>query len=218
MRDPRTVFWRICFLCRKQSITVNTEVTLQKSQSRKTFCLPFIYVCMNLTAHFNRKFLDSCLKSLLFRPPFRLHRGGMHHPLSLRLQTQRMVQLVALQQVLRQRSQSSLQVAQGEALQRRPAVSQTGPHQPGTEPETQTSLRTTKYRCRNYKPRQWKQKSFIVLRKPVWPVLSGEMVRLFKDVGTKSSKIFLLQLSSEDLNHDFLDFSCAKVYLYLFQE
>jgi len=41
------------------------------------------------------------------------------------------VQLVALQQVLRQRGQSSLKVAQGEALQWGKAVPQTGPRQPG---------------------------------------------------------------------------------------
>ena len=49
-----------------------------------------------------------------------------------------MVQLVTLQQVLRQRGQSSLQMASRETLQRWPAVSQTGPHQPGTDAETET--------------------------------------------------------------------------------
>lgn len=49
-----------------------------------------------------------------------------------------MVQLVSLQQVLRQRCQSSLQVAQGETVQWRPAMSQTGSHQPGTNTETGT--------------------------------------------------------------------------------
>lgn len=61
----------------------------------------------------------------------RLHRGGLHHPLPVRLQTERVVQLVAMQQVLRQRGQSSLQVAEGEAVQRRPTVSQAGPRQSG---------------------------------------------------------------------------------------
>lgn len=42
-----------------------------------------------------------------------------------------MVQLVTLQQVLWQRGQSSLQVAQGEALQWWPTVSQAGPRQSG---------------------------------------------------------------------------------------
>lgn len=46
----------------------------------------------------------------------RLHRGGLQHPLSLRLQTERVVQLVTLQQVLRQWGQSSLQMAPRKAL------------------------------------------------------------------------------------------------------
>lgn len=46
----------------------------------------------------------------------RLHRGGLQHPLSLRLQAERMVQLVTLQQVLRQWGQSSLQMAQRKTL------------------------------------------------------------------------------------------------------
>lgn len=57
----------------------------------------------------------------------------MHHPLPVGLQAERVVQLVTLQQVLRQRGQSALQVAQGEALQWRQALSQAGPRQPGGE-------------------------------------------------------------------------------------
>lgn len=62
---------------------------------------------------------------------FRLYRGGLHHRLSLRLQAQRVVQLVPLQQVLWQRRQSPLQVAPGETLQRWTTLSQAGPRQPG---------------------------------------------------------------------------------------
>ncbi len=65
----------------------------------------------------------SVLKLCHYVTGCRLHRRGLHHPLSIWLQTERVVQLVALQQVLRQRGQSSLQVAQREAVQRWETVS-----------------------------------------------------------------------------------------------
>lgn len=49
----------------------------------------------------------------------------------LRLQAQRVVQLVTLQQVLRQWGQSSLQMAAGETVQRREALPQARPCQSG---------------------------------------------------------------------------------------
>lgn len=49
-------------------------------------------------------------------PLLRLHRRSLHHSLPLRLQAQRMVQLVPLQQILWQRREGSVQVAARKAL------------------------------------------------------------------------------------------------------
>lgn len=55
----------------------------------------------------------------------------MPHPLPAGLQAQRLVALVRLQRLMWQRPEDPVQVAQGESLQRRTAVSPAGPEEPG---------------------------------------------------------------------------------------
>lgn len=64
-------------------------------------------------------------------PPTRLRGRGLPHPLPAGLQAQRLVALVALQHLLRQRAEGQVEVAAREALQRRAALPQAGPEESG---------------------------------------------------------------------------------------